>query len=348
MAVSPHSGSPFELTAENKTSVVPHYAGVPRVLRAMLGPVLFLLGIGLLDLLVARVGEHQIAKSLWMDDVYAPISRPAEWDWMITGDCRALPYQAAELSKVLNARVINTGVSAVGLGHEMLVFKTLLSHPARKNVVFVIDDDLLGFEPFKLEPETERLSVWWPHFDDRYRSEILELAGVPWAHQWLLQSALYRFRGRGAEMVRAIWREIQGQLGGNHAFPIVTEGVEDTSLIGKREQFKNYGADFWDPTTVSLQVYDSGLAGIKKAGFKPILVLAPMHELRSTEAVNKKVIEQARLLAERHRLPLINYLSYSAPWTKDDRLWANPGHLNVTGAIEFTARLAADLKKVNP
>ena len=294
----------------------------------------FAAGLVLLDPALLRAGNAAVTRGLIVDDPFAAWSQSSDTQVVLLGDCRPAILDTPFLSREMGKRVLNLGASMSGLGHILFGSQLLRSRGGYDVVVF-LNDDIMATDEQRVVPEMALEWIWSPYLPSENRKRLE--SDFP---QGLGHSGLWRFRGKGTLLARAALHALKGTRPVAHeSEPIAFFG--DASMVGRE---KDYTPNPRLPTDYALGHLDRALSDL--AATVPVtLVLSPMHYLRATPEARERFVQEAKSLARRHGLELVNHFDNQAEWAHRSDWWGDTGHLNRKGLAAYMPTLARDLRE---
>ena len=164
---------------------------------------------------------------------------------------------------------------------------------------------------------------------------------------FIYNSGLYAFLGKGDELLRSSIRKIiKRKMSIQDGYdPRDPDRNLDKALNDKSEYQKlvNRTVRKFAPTEFSLETYTRMIKLVKSSGAEPILVVAPMHYLYSSNEVNAKVRKIIFNLSKKESIQSFIYLDNNSIIAKKDKFWIDTGHLNRFGAETFSSFFSRDL-----
>jgi hypothetical protein len=306
------------------------------------------LAIGM-DVAVGWVGDH-VSRSLYRFDTTTPVVLADETrkiDVLIVGGCRAALNIDPQIlgSRLGGARVFNAGKVVEGLSNVEFTSYVGLSHHKPKAMVIVVDDGNLEEEYSQSREEASTKVPWVPLMNPGYQEQFLSAYQPPLLSRI---SGLWRYRGQGREITSASVKALlhrpmpvaDGYLPRAAEQNISATIKSDEAAL--RQNVKRTQALSSNADSIIARI----VAAAKEKGVRPVLVVAPMHHYRATDAVNDREFAIISQLAKKYGVSAIFYPDNNSRFAHADAFWSDQGHMNRLGAERFATFMGDDLARL--
>jgi hypothetical protein len=256
------------------------------------------------------------------------------YDILFIGSSRTLVQINPRLiDSITHLKSYNAGIDGSNLLEMEMVFKGYLEHHTPPKIVFVD----LPTAAFDIERRPIfNLNMYLPFLSDsvvyntlRPYEHVFLLRHLPFtqlteADDYLKSDAFYGWIGKKEQLKGSFYK---GYLeNGNDTIAIPFKSAYDTSFYRIRESGINYLNEM-----ISL---------CKSHGINMVITYAPEYYLIKRN-LNPQFFETINKISSQNNIQFWNYRDQKI--CKDNRLFANPGHLNKKGADIYTILLANDI-----
>lgn len=319
-----------------------------RISRLLFLSLLFILGMFCIDRCIYFWGNKQAISPYWHSEICNLVTHAEEIEVLIVGGCRAaLNFSPKVIEKKVNLKTFNAGKAAPGIGY-MTEFTLIsaLSYQKPKYVVIVIDSHNLEETLERSRNELVKKTPWVSRVSVKEKKDFIERYDL---NRIVYKTGLYAFMGKGDELFRSSIKKIvkRNILIKDGYEPREPDRIFERTLNDKKENQKlvNHMVREFSTTDFSLETYKRMIKLVKEKGAEPILVVAPMHQLYSSDAVNSEVIDIVTNIGKKEAVQTFIYLDNDSNIANKNELWSDTGHLNRLGAEVFSTEFSKDLEK---
>ncbi len=300
------------------------------------------LGLVVMDQGIRFAGDRLVASRYWADNVYPLLDRVGPKPVVLVGDCRPLVIDTALLSRETGRDVVNLGRSSVGMGHMIFTLELLFERVKKSpRVFFFVNDEVLA-NHHQIRIDLQHGKLWWPMLPPDVQKQFARQFETP-RENALSSSGLYRYRGRGPELIRATVRALRNRPFELKALDNPNFVFGDRSLAATMAEYSEPVDIDWQMDPASFEVLEPRLRRAKELGLDVTVVVSPMHRKKQTPESMRKVVAAAEKIAAVGGWPVLNYLT-DERFLDNDEIWGNPGHLNHRGVAVFSEVFARDVK----
>jgi len=257
-------------------------------------------------------------------------------DLLINGNSRGLShYVPSVFDSVLNTNSYNIGFGGHPFNAEYLKYHYYISHNKIPKVLIQNVDFLTLSDIFVIGHEREQIL---PFVKDTYLRKHLPDYGF---NLFEIYIPLVRYFGYQKEIKNGLFEK----FGLKHYFNTTSEkgflpekGVWDPTELNKIEKIP------FDKDSFSVDLFIKYLSELKNDNVKVFLVNSPVY-YKATEKLEEKaeMYEFYSEIARRFGFIYLDYTSDSLCF--DSTMFVKAVHMNKTGAVKFSKKLASDLRK---
>lgn len=249
-------------------------------------------------------------------------------DMLVIGSSMASHhYNPAILDSTFHLSTFNGGRDGCNIFYYYGVLKSVLKRYHPKVIVMDMMPDEFETRPMSYQ----RVSILLPYYDSH--PELKPICELKSGYEkFKLLSKIYPYNSKLLSAITAVLHIKQGEKGIEGYLPL------SSTLKGREpvEILKN------DMDTVKVAYFKKFVDDCNKAGVKLMVTISPIYVKYNTAS---KSISVARQICSNSRVPFLDY-SHDASYS--ECLFADPYHLNKSGANLFTRRFAVDIKHMMP